>query len=149
MLTDDFTSVIYAWGNNDRAQLGLGLAYEKVKKPRLMPFVQFTVSKIACGISHTLCLTNQGLVFHWGHYYLNAEHGQKEQYGVAKTPKLVESLAQRVTIDIAAGSGHSLAVTNNKELYSWGSGKFGELGIYNCKYVNIQHATKVDFNGAV
>jgi alpha-tubulin suppressor-like RCC1 family protein len=57
-LKDEFTSLIYAWGGNDRHQLGVGLTHDKVKKPTLMPSVAFTVTKIACGISHTLCLTN-------------------------------------------------------------------------------------------
>lgn len=41
----------------------------------------------------------------------------------------MESLATVVTIDIAAGSGHNLAITESKELYSWGTGKIGELGL--------------------
>ena len=56
------------------------------------------------------------------------------------------SLSLAVTVDIAAGSGHSLAITDKKELYAWGSGKFGELGIDNNKYMNMLHATKVDFS---
>lgn len=61
----------------------------------------------------------------------------------------MESLAHMTTVDIAAGSGHSLAITDSKEMYAWGSGKYGELGINNSKLVNVQHATKVDFSGAV
>lgn len=30
-------SVVYAWGNNDRGQLGLGISTSKVARPKLMP----------------------------------------------------------------------------------------------------------------
>jgi hypothetical protein len=38
-------------------------------------------------------------------YYLNAKQGEKEMTGFAKQPKLMESLAHFVTVEIAAGSG--------------------------------------------
>jgi alpha-tubulin suppressor-like RCC1 family protein len=102
---DEFANLIYAWGNNDRGQLGVGIRDDKVTRPKLMPSSSLQVAKIACGINHTVCLTTQGLVFHWGLYYLNAKRGEKEMTGSATQPKLMESLARCVTIDIAAGSG--------------------------------------------
>ena len=63
-------------------------------------------------------------------YYLNAKRGETETTGSATQPKLMENLARLITVDIAAGSGQSLAITDNKDLYAWGTGKLGELGIY-------------------
>ena len=112
LVKDEFANMIYAWGNNDRGQLGVGIREDKVCRPKLMPSSSLHVFKIACGINHTVCLTNQGQVFYWGMYYLNAKHGEKEMTGSATSPKLMESLARFITVDIAAGSGQSLAVTN-------------------------------------
>lgn len=82
-------------------------------------------------------------------YYLNAKHGEKEMTGSATQPKRMESLARFVTVDIAAGSGQSLAITDRKDLYAWGTGKLGELGICDKQYVNFKEATKVAFDGKV
>lgn len=149
VVKDEFANVIFGWGNNDRSQLGLGVNTAKVNRPKLLPASGLQVAKIACGINHTLCLTNSGQVFYWGLYYMTTQHGQKEHTGCALQPKLMESLAQHVTIDIAAGSGHSLAVTDKKELYAWGAGKLGELGVYSSKYENLRNAEKVAFDGTV
>jgi alpha-tubulin suppressor-like RCC1 family protein len=121
-------SHIYAWGDNSRDQLGIGARNRKICQPTLMT-AKFQIEKIACGADHTLCLTQSGLVYYWGQYYQTTKENEKERTGLAKHPKLMESLAQFVTVDIAAGSGHNLAVTESKDLYSWGVGKNGELGI--------------------
>lgn len=44
-------------------------------------------------------------------------------------PKLVKSLATKQIVQIACGQLHSLALTNNGELYSFGSNSYGQLGL--------------------
>ena len=45
------------------------------------------------------------------------------------TPRLVESLVEQVIVDIACGTGHNLALSESKKMFSWGTGCQGELGI--------------------
>ncbi|XP_063848894.1 probable E3 ubiquitin-protein ligase HERC4 [Scylla paramamosain] len=45
------------------------------------------------------------------------------------TPKLVESLARKVTVQLACGANHTLALTADGELYTWGQNTFGQLGL--------------------
>jgi alpha-tubulin suppressor-like RCC1 family protein len=48
---------------------------------------------------------------------------------VKTLPCLVEELKDHIIGDIATGSDHCLAVTQDgQKLYSWGQGKFGALG---------------------
>lgn len=42
---------------------------------------------------------------------------------------MLKALATRIVVQIACGLKHALALTNNGELYSWGSNKEGQLGI--------------------
>ena len=44
------------------------------------------------------------------------------------SPKLVEALAGKKVTNISCGSGHSAAIVDDKELYTWGIGDFGRLG---------------------
>lgn len=37
-------------------------------------------------------------------------------------------MAQKRIIDISCGENHTLAVTEAREIYSWGAGQFGQLG---------------------
>lgn len=42
---------------------------------------------------------------------------------------MVKSLGTRVVVQVACGLKHTLALTNNGELYSWGSNREGQLGL--------------------
>lgn len=42
---------------------------------------------------------------------------------------MVKTLGTRVIVQIACGLKHSIALTNNGELYAWGSNSDGQLGL--------------------
>lgn len=44
-------------------------------------------------------------------------------------PQIISDLKHKAVKQIAAGGFHSLALCDDNELYSWGSGTFGELGL--------------------
>lgn len=44
-------------------------------------------------------------------------------------PQQVVSIAEVEIVSIAAGSNHNIAVTKAGEVYSWGKGRFGRLGL--------------------
>ena len=49
------------------------------------------------------------------------------------SPQLVWGLMRKGVRQIAAGDAHSLALTYNGLVYSWGNGKVGQLGHGNTK----------------
>lgn len=68
---------------------------------------------------------------------------------MAKQPRLVQSLLSHVIVDIACGTGHNLALTESKQMYSWGTGCQGELGIGAENLGNFSDAQPVCFSGNV
>lgn len=86
------------------------------------------VAQVSCGAQHTLVRTHEGSVFAWG----EGEHGQLGHQSTEDfyAPSRVEGAltSKRVTI-VACGSQHSLAVTTAGELFSWGRGDAGQLGM--------------------
>ena len=60
---------------------------------------------------------------------MSTKKGEKVRTGHATKAKLVECLQHKVIIDIAAGTGHNIVVTEHNKMYSWGAGEYGELGI--------------------
>ena len=48
------------------------------------------------------------------------------------TPILVPGLVGKRVVHIAAGSGHSAAVSEDGVLYTWGKGTYGRLGHGEC-----------------
>jgi len=89
------------------------------------------VRQIAVGSAHILALSDAGDVYAWG-------TGGSGQLGLGKrrnypTPQLVWGMMRKGVRQIAAGDAHSLALTYNGQVFSWGSSKAGQLGHGNRK----------------
>lgn len=126
---------LYAWGYNFFGQLGDGTTVDK-STPVKIAFPKnsngngggtlvTSVEQIAAGEYHVLAITNDGL-YAWGQN-INGTLGDgtfadKSVPVKVKFPKAVYSVSA-----IAAGTFHSLAVTNDG-LYSWGNDVAGVLG---------------------
>ena len=83
---------------------------------------------IACGGSHSACITTSGELYTWGKgRYGRLGHGDSEDQLL---PKLVEALRGQRVIDVACGSGdaQTLCLTDNDCVWSWGDGDYGKLG---------------------
>ncbi|XP_020278361.1 probable E3 ubiquitin-protein ligase HERC4 isoform X2 [Pseudomyrmex gracilis] len=117
---------VYSCGNNDYGQLG----HEKARKRlQLIPDLEaFVFKKIACGNSHTLAVNEWGQLFGWGNDELG-QLGLNNNEQTKRIPRMVKAMATRVVVQIACGKEHSIALTNDGELYAWGSNKEGQLGI--------------------
>eukprot|EP01132_Coremiostelium_polycephalum_P002758 gene2758-3432_t len=84
------------------------------------------VEQVSCGFNHTLLLTSDHKVFSMG-------FGQVGQLGIeniedSAVPLPVESLSTRNVVRITAGNCVSGAITDDGELYCWGSCAYGQLG---------------------
>ncbi len=120
------SGTVYAWGAGSDGQLGNGsMAGSDVPVAVSIPAGQ-RVTAIAGGAAHALALTASGTVYAWG-------AGSDGQLGNGSAtdsdvPVAVSIPAgQRVTA-IAAGGGHSLAVTSSGAVLAWGANGSGQLG---------------------
>lgn len=102
-----------------------------------------TIVQVEAGCYHTLILTNMGKVYAWG----SNENGQLGFYTNNKkcTPCLIEPkfFNHEKIIQISTGSFHSMALTQQGNVYSWGIGHYGQLGHGDKKYQN--RPKKIDF----
>ena len=132
--------LLYSWGSGDRGRLGIGSEVDAWAPQQVADLVGKRVVQVACGTVHTLALTVRGELFVWG----GARSGKLGLGGVGfcdtfvqKTrsgqpfvprPKSLSALASMHVSHISAGRAHSLAVTEQGALYTWGCGKDGKLG---------------------
>lgn len=90
--------------------------------------------KVAAGEYHSVGIDTDGRVWAWG-YNGNANLGKGDRNGSSQIPVLVGGTNSEITnhkiVDIAAGYGHTLAIDENGDLWSWGYGYNGQLGITN------------------
>ena len=83
--------------------------------------------RVACGSFHNLALTASGAVYSWG---IN-DYGQLGDGTTinARDLVLVQGLEGVVVVDIACGGWHSVAITEEGDVYVWGRGEYGRLGL--------------------
>ena len=80
----------------------------------------------AGGDDHSLVITADGAVWSWGRGgFGQLGHGDQQSQLL---PKKVEALAGRRVIAVSAGEYHSLALTADGAVWSWGRGHAGVLG---------------------
>lgn len=117
---------VYSCGNNDYGQLG----HEKARKrlQQIPGLDAFVFKKVSCGSCHTLAVNEWGQLFSWGSN-MKGQLGLSSVDCTERTPRMVKALGTSVIVQIACGVEHSIALTNDGELYAWGSNTEGQLGI--------------------
>ena len=101
--------------------------------PQIVPFPGTRIHSVACGKSHTVCLTVGGAVFAWG----KNKHGE---LGVGDTcchptPTLLNSI-RRVSL-VACGDHTSAAYADTGKLYMWGQNDTCQLGVGHNRAVTL------------
>lgn len=77
-----------------------------------------------------MALDQHGVVYTWGgggasYNKGQCGHGNTEDNEI---PTIVRGIQHKPVKKVAAGGFHTLAATEDNELYAWGSGTYGELG---------------------
>ena len=92
--------------------------------------------KLACGGSHILLLNDKGQVYSYGN---NCKYGQLGLGDVQSIdePTRISSLGNVVVMEMACGDNHSLLVSQDGNVYSFGNGKYGQLGMEILQYISV------------
>ncbi|CAH0479612.1 unnamed protein product [Peronospora belbahrii] len=127
---------LFTWGDSTGGRLGYALAdgdLRRVNCPqRVVALEQQTITQVACGAFHTLATDLNGHVFAWG----NNSKGQlgflspsaSALFIAVETPSVVEDLRGVYMSSVACGEYHSLALSSDGCVFSWGCNKYGKLG---------------------
>lgn len=87
---------------------------------------------IYAGDQHSATITNKQEIYTWGNGdYYRLGHGMLID---ELLPKKIEVLQDVYVTDVALGTIHSLCITNEGFVYSWGSSKDGVLGVISEQY---------------
>lgn len=121
LITD--TAQIWAFGQNDHGQLGLGIDDKVVSKPTICGgLLGAPIISIACGSSHSLALSSTGLLFAAG----SNKEGQLGLFSMndQKQFKIIDSMINVFIVSVAAYTNYSAAIDEFGTLYVWG-GRWG------------------------
>lgn len=120
------TGMVYVWGTGGSAGAIQGLRTDI--EPQLLESLpmHLKVIDVSCGLGHALFLLDNGRVFAWG-------NGGNGRLGMGDTSDraeacLVAGLCSVVVKGIQCGASHSLALSVEGRLYSWGKNTQGQCG---------------------
>ncbi|CAG7871526.1 unnamed protein product [Brassica rapa] len=118
---------VYSWGWGDFGRLGHGNSSDLFTPLPIKALHGIRIKQIACGDSHCLAVTMDGEVQSWG-------RNQNGQLGLGDTedslvPKKIQAFEGIRIKMVAAGAEHTAAVTEDGDLYGWGWGRYGNLGL--------------------
>jgi len=114
------TGRVYSWGNGGNGRLGLGDLQDRTEACPVVLLQHETIAAVQCGASHSMALTTAGKVYSWGkNTQGQCGHGNAEDQ---LKPAAIRKLDDQVVTQLAAGWEHSLALTREGTMYSWGSG---------------------------
>ncbi|WP_019030842.1 RCC1 domain-containing protein [Salinispora arenicola] len=120
------TGTVLAWGRNRFGQLGDETNTSRVTPVTVSLPPNTTITDIAAGHSHSLAITSAGTALAWG----GNGAGQLGDGTTTDSNKPVAvNLPSGTTVTaIAAGEGHSLAVTSAGTALAWGNNFRGQYG---------------------
>lgn len=95
------------------------------------------IKSVTAGVNHTICVAEDGSVWSFGststffrRVPLGREAASEE---AARTPSLVEGLKGVFVTDVVSGSQHALALSKDGQVFGWGNGEYGRLGLGSSK----------------
>ncbi|KAH9492964.1 Serine/threonine-protein kinase Nek9 [Bulinus truncatus] len=128
-----FEKELYTWANPQGGvsivgQLGHGDMASYKAPRRVDALLGLQVQQVSCGEDFTLCVTDIGALYAFGSDYYGCLGlgGDDEE---VLSPVLVDYFIDHPVQEVACGDAHVIALTRYGDVYTWGSGEFGKLGL--------------------
>ena len=109
---------LWAWGDNQSAQLGDGTILNRRIPVKIMDDVTF----VSAGRNHTMAIKTDGTLWGWG----NNLHGQ-----IGDSTMMTRRSPVKIMDDVAfvsAGATHTAAIKTDGSLWVWGDNTYGNIG---------------------
>eukprot|EP00808_Paulinella_micropora_P007466 g61948.t1 len=122
---------LYSWGDGREGALGLGDKRDEDTPKLVTALAGKKVLQVSAGDGCSIACTEDGTVFTFG----SSDFGQSGQGNLSerylRTPTAIRSLGNKRVSAVAMGDYHAACVTDKGEVYVWGLGSDGQIGVGN------------------
>jgi alpha-tubulin suppressor-like RCC1 family protein len=126
---------VFTFGRAHHCALGAGVVDASDRRPRRVPTFapcRATLPASAVAVSaaahHTLVVAGAGHVYAFG-LGKGGRLGTGDELHQPLPVRVLGAIANKHVVSVAAAENHSLCVTECGSVYSWGSNRFGQLGM--------------------
>ena len=131
---------IYSWGCGQNGRLGHGSTDDELMPKEILFLSHLKVIDASAGESHSAAVTKSLKLYTWGNgVFGRLGHGFDTQ---EESPKNVEDLDVPV-VQVSCGAFHTLVLTQDRNIVSFGQNKYGKLGINTANHQSIVRALPV------
>ncbi|XP_016388559.1 serine/threonine-protein kinase Nek9 [Sinocyclocheilus rhinocerous] len=125
---------LYTWasvqgGAKMVGQLGHG-DQASYRQPRRVERLQGkAIQQVSCGADFTACVTDEDQMYMFGSDYYGCIGVENELGMEVLEPVLLDFFQERPVRQVSCGDNHVVALTRAGDIYSWGCGEHGRLGL--------------------
>ncbi|XP_060037244.1 serine/threonine-protein kinase Nek9 isoform X1 [Erinaceus europaeus] len=125
---------LYTWvnmqgGTKLHGQLGHG-DKASYRQPKHVEKLQGkAIRQVSCGDDFTVCVTDEGQVYAFGSDYYGCVGVDKVAGSEVLEPVQLDFFLNNPVEQVSCGDNHVVVLTRNREVYSWGCGEYGRLGL--------------------
>lgn len=110
-------------------QLGHG-DQASYRQPRRVERLQGkAIRQVSCGADFTACVTDEDQMYMFGSDYYGCVGVENELGMEVLEPVLLDFFQERPVRQVSCGDNHVVALTRSGDIYSWGCGEHGRLGL--------------------
>ncbi|XP_038176815.1 probable E3 ubiquitin-protein ligase HERC6 isoform X2 [Arvicola amphibius] len=119
---------VYSCGDNSFGQLGQKRRQNTERPEQIQTLATLHVDLVSCGKEHSIAVCHKGRVFAWG-------AGSEGQLGIGVCkeinlmPMKIKFPGDIKIVQVSCGHYHSLALSEDGQVFSWGSNSHGQLGL--------------------
>ena len=120
--------LVFTWGEGRKGQLGHGELENWRSHPTCVEALKGkAITRVAAGTGFSVFASDNGIVMTCGDGSFGAlGHGD---WNSSARPMLIEQLLSVDVVDVGAGAEHMVVVGGQGDVYSWGRGQGGRLGL--------------------
>ncbi|XP_010767493.1 serine/threonine-protein kinase Nek9 isoform X2 [Notothenia coriiceps] len=110
-------------------QLGHGDQASYRQPKRVEKLQGKAIRQVACGADFTACITDEDEMYMFGSDYYGCI-GVEGEFGTEiLEPVLLDFFEERPVRQVSCGDNHVVVLTQSGDIYSWGCGEYGRLGL--------------------
>lgn len=121
---------VLSWGHNDYGQLGIGGTLHSITPRPVSKLAEegVQVRDVNAGGWHSMCITTEGELYIWGRgEYGRLGLGESLDMSILLPRKMHTMAGVRVEM-LSCGGTHTMALSDQGDIYTWGRGSFGRCG---------------------